>query len=113
MGFELENFGGNDLLLRSVPENTDIADIAGMLSEIAENLKKGRLDAGTSAALTALHTVACRASIKAGKKLEKAEAENLIKTLFEIDKTITCPHGRPIAIAITKKQLEKNFGRRL
>lgn len=111
IGFEIENFGGNDIIVRSIPENTDIADIGTVITELLENLKNGRLDAGTAAAENALHTVACRASIKAGKKLDRREAENLVSALFAIDKTITCPHGRPAWFAIDKKFIEKQFKR--
>ena len=111
IGFETENFGGNDVIVRSIPENTDIADIGATVTEILESLKNGRLDAGTAAAENALHTVACRASIKAGKKLEAKETENLVKTLFSIEKTVTCPHGRPAWFAIDRQFIEKQFKR--
>lgn len=111
IGFETENFGGNDIIVRSIPENTDIADIGAVITEILENLKNGRLDAGTAAAENALHTVACRGSIKAGKKLDKRETENLVKTLFSIEKTVTCPHGRPAWFAIDRQFIEKQFKR--
>lgn len=111
IGFEIENFGGNDIIVRSIPENTDIADIGAVIAEILESLKNNRLDAATSAAENALHTVACRSSIKAGKKLDAKEAKNLVKTLFSIEKTITCPHGRPAWFAMDKKFIEKQFKR--
>lgn len=111
IGFEIENFGGNDIIVRSIPENTDIADIGAVITEILESLKNGRLDAGTAAAENALHTVACRGSIKAGKKLDERETENLVKTLFSIEKTVTCPHGRPAWFAIDRQFIEKQFKR--
>ncbi len=111
IGFESEDFGGNDIAVRGVPEVMEISRIGFAVCEIIAALKNGRLDAGRSRREHALHTVACRASIKAGKKLKFTEMDDLVKQLFEIEKTVTCPHGRPAWIVMDRQFIEKQFKR--
>ena len=58
-----------------------------------------------------LETMSCRGSIKAGKKLSFAEMQNLAEQLFEMEKTVNCPHGRPAIVAVSKDFVEKQFCR--
>ncbi len=111
IGFETDDFGKNDISVRGVPEVMDISQIQFAVCEIIASLKNGRLDAGRLRKEHALHTVACRASIKAGKKMSLPETQDLVRRLFETEKTVTCPHGRPAWVIMDKQFIEKQFKR--
>ena len=59
----------------------------------------------------ALYQAACKAAIKANQKLSLREAEELLKECEKLENPYTCPHGRPIVISISKRELEKKFKR--
>ncbi len=111
IGFETEDFGENDVAVRGVPEVMDVEEILHVICEITASLKSGRMDAGRARKERALHTVACRGSIKAGKKLTHTEMDDLVRRLFETEKTVTCPHGRPAWIIMDRQFIEKQFKR--
>ncbi|MCQ2421320.1 MAG: DNA mismatch repair endonuclease MutL [Clostridia bacterium] len=110
-GFEVEDFGDGDVLIRQVPADTKIDDAAALLQKLAADLLAGKaLDPdGLRDAL--LHTIACKAAIKAGWHTEAEEREYLVREVLSRDDIKYCPHGRPVCIQLTKKQLEKQFKR--
>lgn len=110
-GFEIDDFGNNDICIRSVPQVMGIDSIAPVFEEILSNFKQGKVDITDEMRKRALYTVACRSSIKAGKRMTMQEMETLVRDLFEIDKTITCPHGRPAWVVMDKTFIEKQFKR--
>lgn len=109
-GFAAEDFGGGALVVREAPYDVDLGEIESALQEIAAKLlSTGRAD--PSAARDAvMHTVACKAAIKGGQK-------NGPEELFEAARAVMsgevkyCPHGRPVAIELTRAQLERQFKR--
>ncbi|MBQ9354180.1 MAG: DNA mismatch repair endonuclease MutL [Clostridia bacterium] len=109
-GFELEDFGNSTILVRAVPAMLHGEDITDMLVEAAQGLiTKGipeseRLD-------RIYHTVACKAAIKGGNITTRTELEALAKKILADNDVMYCPHGRPVAFQLTKKELEKQFGR--
>ena len=109
-GFELEDFGNSTILVRAVPAMLHGEDITDMLVEAAQGLiTKGipeseRLD-------RIYHTVACKAAIKGGNITTRTELEALAKKILADNNVMYCPHGRPVAFQLTKKELEKQFGR--
>ena len=109
-GFELEDFGNSTILVRAVPAMLHGEDITDMIVEAAQGLiTKGvpeseRLD-------RIYHTVACKAAIKGGNITTKTELEALAKKILADNDVMYCPHGRPVAFQLTKKELEKQFGR--
>ena len=109
-GFEIEDFGNSTVLVRAVPAMLKGEDVEDMIVEAAQGLiNKGvpeseRLD-------RIYHTVACKAAIKGGNKNSKAELEALAKKILSDNDVMYCPHGRPVAFKLTKKELEKQFGR--
>ena len=58
-----------------------------------------------------LYTISCKAAIKANMKISEIEMEKLVAKVFKLENINTCPHGRPIVISMTKKQIEKEFKR--
>ena len=111
IGFEVQDFGTNDVCVSAVPADMDNEDIGKVVSEIAMGLTENKMDKRTAAAQRALYTVACRAAIKAGKNLGDKEKAVLVSKVLDENKTVTCPHGRPAVIAIEKSFIEKQFKR--
>ena len=111
LGYDLDDLGQGDLLLRQIPSDIRESDAAATLSEIAEHLQNGRLDSPQRLRDEALHTIACKAAIKAGYITDPAELRKLAETVLTDPDLKYCPHGRPICTVISKKQVEKQFKR--
>ena len=111
LGFEVEEFGDNTLLLRRIPMDLNEADAADALEELANDLLTGRQEDKSSLRDEMLHTVACKAAIKAGWVNDEKELLAVVKEVMARDELKYCPHGRPICITLSKKQLEKQFKR--
>jgi len=111
LGFELEEFGENTLLLRQIPMDLDPGDAADAVETLATDLLAGRREKKDTVRDELLHTVACKAAIKAGWKNDEAELLAVAKEVMAREDLKYCPHGRPICITLSKKQLEKQFKR--
>ena len=111
LGFEVEEFGENTLLLRQIPMDLGVEQAAETLEQMAADLLNGRKESKQTVRDEILHTVACKAAIKAGWKSSEAELKVLIEQVMSRDDLKHCPHGRPICITLSKKQLEKQFKR--
>ncbi len=111
LGFELEEFGENTLLLRQIPMDLHAEAAAEAVESMAADLLSGRRERKDTVRDELLHTVACKAAIKAGWKNDEAELLALVKQVMADDHLKYCPHGRPICITLSKKQLEKQFKR--
>ncbi|WP_300411994.1 DNA mismatch repair endonuclease MutL [uncultured Oscillibacter sp.] len=107
-GFSCEDFGGGTVLVREVPADIDAAGVTATLEEIAGELRQGRSPAERREAL--LHTMACKAAIKGGWKTSPEELRALVEKV-QSGEVRYCPHGRPVAVKITKHELEKLFKR--
>ncbi len=111
LGFELEEFGENTLLLRQIPMDLDPQQAAETVEAMSSDLLAGRRERKDTVRDEILHTVACKAAIKAGWKNDEAELLALVKQVMADESLKYCPHGRPICITLNKKQLEKQFKR--
>ena len=111
LGFEVDEFGENTILLRQIPMDLSPDHAAEAIEEMAADLLSGRREKATSVRDEVLHTVACKAAIKAGWKNDEAELLAVVKEVMSRDDLKHCPHGRPICITLSKKQLEKQFKR--
>lgn len=109
-GFEIDDFGNGIVTVRSVPSMLVGEKTADLIVEIADSLRRSgkALAAGTD---DIYHRIACRAAVKAGNVTTAPECEELAKRVLSDNKIMYCPHGRPVAIRITEKELEKQFGR--
>ena len=110
-GFGLEEGEYGDILLREIPADIDAADARESLSQLAARLQEGRRTEPEALRDELLHTVACKAAIKAGWHTESLEREVLVRQVLEREDLKYCPHGRPICVRLTKKQIERQFGR--
>ena len=111
MGFEIDEFGDNTVLLRQIPMDLDTEQAADAMEEMAADLLNGRRESKTSVRDEMLHTVACKAAIKAGWQSSEKELLVLAEQVMSREDLKHCPHGRPICITLSKKQLEKQFKR--
>ena len=108
LGFSCEDFGGGAVLVREVPADIDPCDVSATLEELAECLRTGRSPDERRENL--LHTMACKAAIKGGWKSGPAERRVLVEKV-QSGAVRFCPHGRPVAVRLTKYELEKMFKR--
>jgi DNA mismatch repair protein MutL len=111
LGFEVEEFGENTVLLRQIPMDLSPDDAAEAAEALAADLLSGRHDTKDTVRDEILHTVACKAAIKAGWRTDEKELLALVKQVMSREDLKHCPHGRPICITLSKKQLEKQFKR--
>lgn len=110
-GISIEDFGGQCVLVRSFPLDLTGEDIDDTLREIASGLVSGNREIQSSKLDWIYHSSACRAAIKAGDISKPAELLELAQRVLSDDSVRFCPHGRPVCIEMTKKELEKQFGR--
>ena len=111
LGWDLDDLGEGDLLVRALPSDIRESDAEATLSELAGHLQDGKLDTPQALRDEALHTIACKAAIKAGWVTDPVELEKLAAQVLSRDDLKYCPHGRPICVVLTKKMLEKQFKR--
>ena len=111
LGFEIEEFGENTVAVRRAPMDIAEGDIADALTEMADDLLEGRGADTDTVRDELLHTMACKAAIKAGWKNDEKELLAVVKEVMSREDLKYCPHGRPICITLSKKQLEKQFKR--
>ena len=111
LGFEIDEFGENTVLVRRIPMDLGEGEVADTLMEMADDLLSGRSADTDTVRDELLHTMACKAAIKAGWKTDDKELLALVREVMSRDELKYCPHGRPICITLSKKQLEKQFKR--
>ena len=110
-GLEIADFGGNTVVLRAVPADVEPQNTESLLVEIANKLLKGGHDALNEHTEWVLHSISCRAAIKAGDKSSPQELLALAEKILSGEVPPFCPHGRPCVLKLTRKELEKQFGR--
>ena len=111
LGFELDEFGENTVLLRQIPMDLSPDLAAESVETLASDLLSGRRESKDTVRDELLHTVACKAAIKAGWKNDEKELLAVVKEVMSREELKYCPHGRPICVTLSKKQLEKQFKR--
>lgn len=108
-GFSCEDFGAGTLLVRQIPADIRLEDAAATVEELAEDLRLGRADPG-AARDRLLQTMACKSAIKAGMHTAPAELRALVDRV-QSGEIQYCPHGRPVAVKLTRYEIEKMFKR--
>ena len=108
-GYEVDDFGASDVIIRQIPCDLDLSQAEDTLTELAQLLMQHRDVQLLRDEL--LHTIACKAAIKAGWHTTAQERAALVKQVMERDDIKYCPHGRPVITTLTQKQLEKQFKR--
>ncbi|HHX17659.1 MAG TPA: DNA mismatch repair endonuclease MutL [Clostridium sp.] len=111
LGFIIENFGDNSIILRSVPANSESGCVKEAFLDVLDFLMSENKKDNVYIAEEILYKMACKGAVKANEKLGSIEIQNILKKLSQIKNPYTCPHGRPTIIKITKYELEKMFKR--
>ena len=109
-GFAVEPFGGDEVLVREAPNDLSADQIEPALEEIASKLLLTGTADPAAVRDEVLHTMACKAAIKGGWKNDRAELEVVARAVMS-GQVKYCPHGRPVAIELSRQQLEKQFKR--
>nr|WP_249199957.1 DNA mismatch repair endonuclease MutL [Gluconobacter sp. Dm-62] len=117
LGIDLESFGPGSVLLRSVPALLGAQDIQGLLKDVADELANDPdLDAASTGSFShhldaILARMACHGSIRAGRRLKPEEMDALLREMELTPRANTCSHGRPTWLKLTRRELERLFGR--
>jgi DNA mismatch repair protein MutL len=114
LGFEVEAFGEDAVAVRAVPALLAGRDPASLVAALAGELAPGEPDTALrspEAADRLFASMACHAARRAGDQLDPREQQALLAALDEIPWAPTCPHGRPVAIRMTREEIERRFGR--
>ena len=119
LGFEAEPFGESAFVVRALPAMLSGRDPAGLLRSLADEIAAGEGVARSgsttrllSAADRTFASLACHSARRAGDHLEPAEQQSILDGLDAIPWAPTCPHGRPVAVALDRAEIERRFGRR-
>lgn len=110
-GFDTDDFGQGTILVRCAPSFIDASDISATIEEMADHILESKRDISTEYMDWLYHNIACRSAIKGGDLNSPEELMLIVKHLDDDVNYKYCPHGRPTSIVITKRQLEKQFGR--
>ncbi|HPW45479.1 MAG TPA: DNA mismatch repair endonuclease MutL [bacterium] len=110
-GFEIEHFGGNSVVVKSVPEMLAGISLAGFLSDLASDLEElGASSSADDAVNRILTRIACHSQIRSGDRLSDAEVAALVHDVVR-ERVTHCPHGRPALVKIDPQEIEKWFKR--
>lgn len=110
-GFEIEEFGGNDVKLSAMPANLIGLDGREVFTELISYLSEGVDNVTEDIFVRKLATMGCKAAIKGNQEISEFEVRDLIEKLMKLKDPYTCPHGRPTLIRMTKEELDKKFKR--
>ena len=111
-GFDIEEFGENTIKLNGVPTVCYDLDTKELFLETLDEINTVARTARQEIEERFIETVACKAAVKAHMSLDKQEVDGLMTELLKLPNPFTCPHGRPTAIKMDKKDIEKKFARR-
>jgi len=111
LGYELQEFGRNTVLLSGYPAMLAKSDHHALLRDLADGLAETTDPTRRDLLDSLLHMMSCKAAIKAGQRLSDDEIQSLLAQRHLIDDAHHCPHGRPTALVLSRDELERQFGR--
>lgn len=110
-GFSVEDFGGSEVIVHECPMELTCDDVPAVIAELAGRFAEKKQDVDFDKLDHIFHSVACRSAIKAGDFTSPQEMELFVRQLLSMPHIRFCPHGRPVLIEMTQRELEKSFGR--
>lgn len=110
-GFDISDFGDKTISVREIPSVISMSDISGVIEEIAHSLRKNMNDIKAGLLDSLYNSIACKAAVRAGDKSNSEELEKITKKVFSDNSLMFCPHGRPVAVKLKRRDIEKYFGR--
>lgn len=111
IGIAVEDFGSGTLIVRETPVHLAGEDLSFLLSELAGKLLENHRDLSPAALDSLLFSIACKSAVRAGDQNNAAELEEIIRRLRDNPEITHCPHGRPVSTRLSRRELEKLFGR--
>ncbi len=110
LGFEIEPYGAADYAIRALPDDMEVSEAKTAVEDICDRLRRNDRLSADSARDEVLHTVACKAAIKAGRRHDIRELERIADAVCS-GEVKYCPHGRPVSVRLSKGELDKFFSR--
>ena len=110
-GFEIDEFGGNEVKISAMPVNLAGLDGRDIFLEFVTYLAGNTSGVTEDIFVHKLATMGCKAAVKGSQRITVEEAQKLIEELLTLDNPYTCPHGRPTIVKYTKAELDKKFKR--
>ena len=107
-GIVADDFGGGTLIVREIPQHIDAAQAGELIADICGRMRAGEPDGIRN---DILHSIACKAAIKAGWHTAPEEQEALVQKVLRLPDVRYCPHGRPVALVTSRREFEKGFRR--
>ncbi|MDD6274711.1 MAG: DNA mismatch repair endonuclease MutL [Clostridiaceae bacterium] len=107
-GIVADDFGGGTLIVREIPQHIDAAQAGELIADICGRMRAGEPDGIRN---DILHSIACKAAIKAGWHTAPDEQEALVQKVLRLPDVRYCPHGRPVALVTSRREFEKGFRR--
>lgn len=111
LGFEIEEFGGNEFTIRGVPSDLYGCNEKQLFIEMIDEMMEGPIKGTPNIILEKLASMSCKAAVKGNNTLSNEEASQLIDQLLDLDNPYHCPHGRPTIVSMSKYEMEKKFKR--
>jgi DNA mismatch repair protein MutL len=111
LGYEMEDFGGNEVKVTGIPATLPTLDERGLLMEILDSLVDENLKGSPETITMKAASMSCKAAVKGNMHMSYTEADRLVEQLMQAENPYNCPHGRPTLISISKYELEKKFKR--
>ena len=111
LGYEIEEFGGQDISLRAVPTDLYGRDPKELFLDVLDELAEGRISGVPEVINQKLASMACKSAVKGNTPISEAEVKALLADLLTLDNPYNCPHGRPTMITMTRSELDKRFKR--
>ena len=111
LGYVIENFGGREYMLSGVPAHLPDIATKELFLEIIDGLLDNKAGITPETLLSHVASMSCKAAVKGGSSMAEPQAHELLKELMALENPYNCPHGRPVLVKITKRELEKKFKR--
>lgn len=111
LGFEMEDFGGGSVAIRSMPVDLYGCNEKEFFQDILDELAENQAKEKPEAVLHKLASMACKSAVKGNHHLDRREMEALVEELLTLENPYHCPHGRPTIISMSKYEIEKKFKR--
>ncbi len=112
LGWELEAFGLEEIVVRAVPAIAAGANVEALAEALVSDLcELGSAVEADKFVSRVLATVACHAAVRVGQSMDNRRAEALLREVASVEFHSSCPHGRPVARSLSRGELERMFGR--
>lgn len=111
LGFDAEEFGSDAIIVRAAPGDVELGSVEPLVLELVAQCEELKKELITDTQQRLLYTIACKSAVKANMKMSVTEMEALVRNVLRLKNINTCPHGRPIIITMSKREIEKEFKR--